>query len=515
LTVRFPNGTTTRLSHVAADRVVVVKEPAAPATRDDGAASSYLAAGCRSTLAPNRSVARVWDETAVGVLGSSSPPEQARDLFHLSAAMWDAWAAYDPKAEGYFSTEKLDAAHVAGARSAAISFAAYRLLLWRASYGRDARASFTRLTATLRSLCYQPDFTDTGGNSPAALGNRIAAAAIAYGRTDGSLEGQHYVDPSFTAANEPLVVGQPGTTMHDRTFWQPLALGQVVVQGGLPVAAKVQSFVGSQWGGVHRFALPKDTSSLDPGPPPTGDPSSAAYKRAAVQAIRARAARSESAAVTSPAGWNEVATADAAARSGSTAAGRLARDVRLYFALNGALHDTAIAAWRTKREYQAVRPISMVRSLAFAGQSTHPRAAAYSPDGLPLVPGLVELVTRASSARGARHASLAGHVGEVAVRTDRGWVLGTRWTPRGVYGSVTPPYPGWPSDESAFASAAAGILREATGKPYRAAAEAAASVPLRAGTETAADVTAGRRIGSAVGRNAWARAHRYFSGAAG
>jgi Na+-translocating ferredoxin:NAD+ oxidoreductase RnfD subunit len=512
LTVRFPNGTTTRLSNVAADRVVVAKEPAAPATRDDGAPSSYLAAGCRSTLAPNRSVARLWDETAARVLGSSPPPEQARDLFHLSAAMWDAWAAYDPKAEGYFSTEKLDATDIAGARSAAISFAAYRLLLWRASYGRDVRASFARLTATLRSLCYRPGFTDTRGDSPAALGNRIAAAAIAYGRTDGSLEGQHYVDPSFTAANEPLVVGQPGATMHDRTFWQPLALDQVVVQGGLPVPAKVQTFVGSQWERVRPFALAKDASSLDPGPPPTGDPSSAAYKRAAVEAIRARAARSESAALTSPAGWNEAATADAASRSGSTAGTRLARDVRLYFALNGALHDAAIAAWHTKREYQAVRPISMVRSLAFAGQSSDPHAASYSPDGLPLVPGLVELVTRASSGR---HAALAGHVGEVAVRTDRGWVLGTRWTPRGVDGSVTPPYPGWPSDESAFASAAAVILRETTGKSHRAAAEAAASVPRRAGTETAADVTAGRRIGSAVGRNAWARAQRYFSGAAG
>ena len=151
------------------------------------------------------------------------------------------------------------------------------------------RASFARLSATLRSLCYRPGFTDTHGDSPAALGNRIAAAAIAYGRTDGSLEGQHYLDPSFTAANEPLVVGQPGAPMHDRTFWQPLALGQVVVQGGLPVPAKVQSFVGSQWGRVRAFALPKDMSSLDPGPPPTGDPSSAAYKRAAVDAIRARA----------------------------------------------------------------------------------------------------------------------------------------------------------------------------------------------------------------------------------
>jgi hypothetical protein len=186
----------------------------------------------------------------------------------------------------------------------------------------------------------------------------------------------------------------------------------------------------------------------------------------------------------------------------------LASDVKLYLALNGAQHDAAIAAWRAKREYQAVRPISMVRSLAFAGQSSDPHAASYSPDGLPLVPGLVELITRASSARGTRHAALAAHVGDVAVRTDRGWVLGTRWTPRG----ATPPYPGWVSNDSAFAWAAAVVLRNASGAPYGGAA-AAGLAGVRAGTETAADAAAGRRLGSIVGRDAWNRAERYVLGA--
>ncbi len=147
----------------------------------------------------------------------------------------------------------------------------------------------------------------------------------------------------------------------------------------------------------------------------------------------------------------------------------------------------------------------MVRALAFAGQSSDKHAASYSPDGLPLVPGLVELVTRASSAPGGRHAALAAHVGDVAVRTGRGWVLGTRWTPR----EATPPYPGWVSDESAFAWSAAEILRAATGRSYRGAAEAAASAPVRAGTETAADAAAGKRLGAAIGRNAWRRTERY------
>ena len=64
------------------------------------------------------------------------------------------------------------------------------------------------------------------GTSPAALGNRIAAAVIAYGKHDGSLEDQGYADPSYTPVNEPLIVAQPGTSMHDPTLWQPLALTQ-------------------------------------------------------------------------------------------------------------------------------------------------------------------------------------------------------------------------------------------------------------------------------------------------
>ena len=79
--------------------------------------------------------------------------------------MWDAWAAYDSKGSGYFVTEKHRAENVLSARDAAISYAAYRLLLWRASYGANMGRAFDRLTATLRSLCYQPGFASTRGDS--------------------------------------------------------------------------------------------------------------------------------------------------------------------------------------------------------------------------------------------------------------------------------------------------------------------------------------------------------------
>ena len=72
-------------------------------------------------------IAKLWDETAVQALraGGVTAPAQARNLFDLSAAMWDAWAAYDPHARGYFVREKAHAADVRAAREAAISYASY------------------------------------------------------------------------------------------------------------------------------------------------------------------------------------------------------------------------------------------------------------------------------------------------------------------------------------------------------------------------------------------------------
>jgi hypothetical protein len=208
------------------------------------------------------------------------------------------------------------------------------------------------------------------------------------------------------------------------------------------------------------------------------------------------------------------------------AAQRLAWDVKLGFALNGALQDAAVATWGAKRTYQSVRPISMIRELAFQGQSSARHQSSFSPEGLPLVPGLVELITKQSSAPGRRHAALAGHVGDIAIRTARGWTLGTHWLPRA--GTLTPPYPGWVSDESAFGRAAAEILTGVTrsgalpahagGLPrwgtYRHAANEAGLSGRYAGTQIAADDFAGRRIGSTVGKQAYALAKRYFAGTA-
>ena len=75
-------------------------------------------------------MARDWNEALLDAirLDYPAPTVHSRNLFHVSAAMWDAWAAYDPQATGFFLDESATAVDVQAAREEAISYAAYRVL---------------------------------------------------------------------------------------------------------------------------------------------------------------------------------------------------------------------------------------------------------------------------------------------------------------------------------------------------------------------------------------------------
>src|SRR5262249_38252353 len=88
-------------------------------------------------------------------------------------------------------------------------------------------------------------------------------------------------------------------------------------------------------------------------------------------------------------------------------------DVKVYFAVNAALHDAACAAWSLKRYYDGWRPLTAVRYLGGHGQSSNPKLASYSTNGLPLITNLIELVTSQTVASG-RHSGLTP--GKIAIR---------------------------------------------------------------------------------------------------
>jgi uncharacterized protein DUF6851 len=580
---------------------------------------------------PEWSVARRWNEATLDAIRRAlpAPTIHARNLFHVSASMWDAWAAYDPTASGYFVKEKHTVSNVAAARDEAISYAAFRVLSARYLKSVGGAESLSEFDDVMDSLCYPLDVTITDGDSAAAVGNRIAAAALAYGLADGSNQANAYAAPDYKPVNQPLVVAKSGGTMTDPNRWQPLQLEHMISQNGIPIENGVQQAIGPHWGHVKGFALPAagdDGVPMDPGPPPQlGDPATdQAYKDQAIEVIRdssqldpakgttidispgvrganplgtndgkghpvnpatakpyapnvvnqgdfARALtefwadgpKSE----TPPGHWNVVANkvSDELAPnlkiggSGPTV-DRREWDVKLYFALNGATHDAAIAAWGLKGHYDSVRPISMIRYLGSLGQSSDPTLPSYNKEGLPLVPDLVEAITKATTAAGGRHAALAGHEGEIAIKAWSGnpknpktqtggvaWILAVDWVPYQVPTFVTPAFPAYTSGHSTFSRASAEVLTAMTGSEYVPggldewttkvgslkvesgptkdvtlqwatyfdAADMAGQSRLYGGIHIQADDFKGRTLGSACGKQAWVRAQQFYAGQAG
>ena len=229
------------------------------------------------------SVAREWNEELLEAIRRdfARPTVHARNLFHVSAAMWDAWAVYEPTARGVIYDQALSAVDIEAARHEAISYAAYRLITWRFAYSPGAAETIREAKARMAELGYPADFMGTKGNSPAAVGNRIAAAYILLGLHDGSNEQNGYVNRFYETVNEPLLPDLPGNPdLTDPNRWQPLALDFFEDQSGNIIVGGVPEFLSPEWGIVWPFSLRYRDLDIyrrdgfdywvyhDPGPPP-------------------------------------------------------------------------------------------------------------------------------------------------------------------------------------------------------------------------------------------------------
>jgi len=152
-------------------------------------------------------------------------------------------------------------------------------------------------------------------------------------------------------------------------------------------------------------------------------------------------------------------------------------DVKAYFTLGGAMHDTAITAWGIKGWYDYIRPISAIRYMADQGQSSESQAADYSDEGIQLIPGFIERVEAGDSLAGENDE----HVGKIKLFAWRGpdyvedpetdyagvgWILAENWWPYQRPSFVTPPFAGYVSGHSTFSRAAAHVLTMLTGDEY-------------------------------------------------
>ena len=249
-------------------------------------------------LQSQHSIARIWNEATLdGIRGDlARPTVHARNLFHTSVAMYDAWAVYSGKADTYLLgktvngficgftgvPEPLD---VRKAQEKAISYAVYRLLKHRFEGSPGEDLFFERLDFLMDSLGY--DKTDVSTNykcGPAGMGNYIAQQIIAYGLRDGANEQGGYANLYYEPVNPPMKVETPGTDgILDLNRWQPLSFTQFIDQSGNPLGAFTPPFVSPEWGRVWPFSLDRNNILFyqrggfdyyvyhDPGPPPLLD----------------------------------------------------------------------------------------------------------------------------------------------------------------------------------------------------------------------------------------------------
>jgi len=203
------------------------------------------------------SVARDWNEITLDAIreDQARPTIHARNLYHISAAMYDAWCVYDSTCEGVFVKEKYISSDTASDRHEAISYAAYRVLVWRFTPSVGAPVSIPNIENHMISLGYDINNTNTTGDSASAVGNRIAQMIIDSGLNDGSNEINDYINQFYEPINEPLLPDLEGNPdISDPNRWQPLALDFFEDQSGI-IIGEYPDFLGPEWGYVTPFSL--------------------------------------------------------------------------------------------------------------------------------------------------------------------------------------------------------------------------------------------------------------------
>ncbi|HMQ49082.1 MAG TPA: MopE-related protein [Saprospiraceae bacterium] len=255
---------------------------------------------CFSTLAIGQhSIAREWNEVLLSAIRKdfARPTVHARNLWHTSAAMYDAWAVYDDDAVPYLLGNTVGGfecpfdgiappADPEQAQRIAICFAAYRMIAHRFqnSPGYTTTIGLANSLMLQQGLSVSFTSTDYSTGNPAALGNYIAQCMINFGLQDGANELGNYQNQYYQPVNTPLIMDLPGNPdILDFNRWQPLTLEIFIDQSGNVIPGATPPFLSPEWGNVTPFALTEEDRTVymrdgheylvyhDPGLPPLLD----------------------------------------------------------------------------------------------------------------------------------------------------------------------------------------------------------------------------------------------------
>ena len=231
----------------------------------------------------DHSVARQWNEITLESIRNdfARPVVHARNLFHLAAAMWDAWSCFEPESQPWlFDENGISTRDLEEARRTAISYAAYRILNHRFAESPGFEELGPEYDALMLELGLDPAYVETNGNDPAAIGNRIAEAYIVFGEYDNANEQDDYANQWYRPVNLPIFPEEPGNLLQRPNRWQPIGFEEFIDQSGNVIEGGVPPFLGPEWGSVTPFSLRPDQRTtnqrdghdwylyLDPGSPP-------------------------------------------------------------------------------------------------------------------------------------------------------------------------------------------------------------------------------------------------------
>lgn len=287
------------------------------------------------------------------------PHVTARAFAVLNTSIFDAWAAYDPKAIGTRLGNTLQlplSQNTLANKNEATSYAAYRALV---DLFPSKKASFDTL---MSQLGYNPANTSTNLSTPSGVGNYVAQVLLQYRHNDGanqlgnlSPSGLPYADyTGYVPVNSP-------DRVVDLNRWQPLWITNA--QGNqVP-----QPFLGAQWFKVIPFALKSASQFRPQAPAAFGTPQYVKETKEVYDISKNLTAEQRVIAIhwangpgneTTPGVWHMFAVG-ISQRDNHT----IDDDAKMFFALSNAQLDAGISAWEAKRVYDYVRPITAIRAL--------------------------------------------------------------------------------------------------------------------------------------------------------
>jgi hypothetical protein len=339
-----------------------------PAMAAGGPGTSWPIVGYAPGPADN--VILKWNEALLTYIRSNpkatGPTVTARAIGVLHTAAYDAWAAYDLKAvdtrqrlRTIADLRQPESERNDANKSKAISYAAYATLLDLFPAGKSG------FDTVMSGLAYKTDGTDL--STPANVGRLAAEAVLNYRHNDGSWQLNGYVDPDN--GYQPVNTWE---TVTDPTKWQPLCAPPNAslppAQAGSPCPAgyTIQKPLHPHWMNIATFGPLDETTKYPPQFPLPGPPSGTSDIDLELrdtsnlsETQKAKADYWADGPLSEFPPGHEAVFAQALSRMRKNT---LDQDVKLFFVLGSALMDASVSSWRTKYQYDSVRPITAIRA---------------------------------------------------------------------------------------------------------------------------------------------------------